>query len=905
MAVKINNIEYSGFFYNGEALTAMYLNGNKVYGSEPQPQEYSITLTPVEWVSNENLSTRIWLDLGYVWKNNSRAQLGFVIPGTHQKPNGQQVFGEDTVWASDGNGPVDDNNDLRLFFTKSSTNIGAYWDVATSRVQATIGAITDVWQDWEIGNNYIKNLSNNTNFVTGSTYNISRTGTVGLYGACQYLNTGRTDCVRYSYVKIYEGDTLVKDIIPVLDNNNIPCFFDKINEELIYYKVNGEPSTGLTAGNVIQKLDYLQGDGSDYVVLDYIPSATTVAEIVVEGGDSTNRYLFGGRNRSSNGTLLSSVAINNYTSSRFYFLRGSQSYQVSNTTSKQTIKSAPDGGYINGAKVATYTEQTDTINAPFGLYHCMQYVNGTISIDTGLPQRGFNGKIYSFKVWENDTLVRNYVPTVINGKTGFYDTVLNNFYPSVYNTLTSGSVVGDVSIKIVYSESSVTISNDSVSGITIGNTFNLNASVVPTGSTLTYTSSNPSVASVDSNGIVSGMATGSTTITITASEYVDDENRVVYRSGTSTVNMSVEEAASFNPLTESKYFVVKANSATTLSVYYNNSPTSTIYYKKNGEDNWTTITGNTDVTLSQRDYLEMKGDVDNTSSVYVYFRTNAGGNIDVGGCIMALNQNAEITSTSQNQLANTNTFNKLFEGCTGLVNAEHLTMASNTTTACYREMFAGCTSLTTAPGLPATTLKTGCYQTMFSGCTSLTSTPVLSATTLATYCYQAMFAGCTSLTIGPDLPASTLQGNCYREMFAGCTSLTTAPVLSATTCTQSCYQAMFSGCTSLTSTPVLSATTLVASCDREMFHSCTSLTIGPDLLATTLANSCYYAMFHSCTSLTSLRVGFSTISGTNPLANWMAGVKTQGVLYAPSDASYSNTDAKLPSTWTLSKTLSS
>ena len=37
MAVKINNIEYSGFFYNGEALTAMYLNGNKVYGSEPQP----------------------------------------------------------------------------------------------------------------------------------------------------------------------------------------------------------------------------------------------------------------------------------------------------------------------------------------------------------------------------------------------------------------------------------------------------------------------------------------------------------------------------------------------------------------------------------------------------------------------------------------------------------------------------------------------------------------------------------------------------------------------------------------------------------------------------------------------------------------------------------------------------
>lgn len=387
MAVKINNIEYSCFFFNGEALTAMYLNGNKVYGSEPQPQ-YSITLTPVEWVSNENISTRIWLDLGYVWKNNSRAQLGFVIPGTHQKPNGQQVFGEDTVWSSDGNGPVDDNNDLRLFFTKSGSNIGAYWDVVTSRAQATIGAITDVWQDWEIGNNYIKNLLNNTNFVTGSTYNISRTGTVGLYGACQYLNTGRTDCVRYSYVKIYEGDTLVKDIIPVLDNSNIPCFFDKISEELIYYKVNGEPSTGLTAGNA------------------------------------------------------------------------------------------------------------------------------------------------------------------------------------------TGST-----IKIVYSESSVTISNSSVSGITVGNTFNLNASVVPTGSTLTYTSSNPSVASVDSNGIVSGIASGSTTITITASEYVDDENRIVYRSGSTTVNLSVEEASQpFNSVEILSTEVIDSSYDDNLHVTMNTSHANGSYY---------------------------------------------------------------------------------------------------------------------------------------------------------------------------------------------------------------------------------------------------------------------------------------------------------------------------------------
>jgi hypothetical protein len=60
-------------------------------------------------------------------------------------------------------------------------------------------------------------------------------------------------------------------------------------------------------------------------------------------------------------------------------------------------------------------------------------------------------------------------------------------------------------------------------------------------------------------------------------------------------------------------------------------------------------------------------------------------------------------------------------------------------------MFNGCTSLTTAPTLPATTLKDSCYIGMFNGCTSLTTAPTLPATTLVSYCYSSMFNGCTSL----------------------------------------------------------------------------------------------------------------------------------------------------------------
>lgn len=334
----------------------------------------------------------------------------------------------------------------------------------------------------------------------------------------------------------------------------------------------------------------------------------------------------------------------------------------------------------------------------------------------------------------------------------------------------------------------------------------------------------------------------------------------------------------YDPLIDSKYFVVKANAYTTFSVYYTNSPTSTIYYKKNGEDNWTTITGNTNVILQTGDYLEMKGNVDNTGSAYVYFQTGLSDNIDIGGCLMALNQNAEITSTSLNQLTNTYTFYRLFDDCTGLVSAEHLTMASNTTQSCYQQMFHGCTALTTAPTLPATTLANYCYYYMFDGCKKLESAPTLSATTLATSCCSYMFNGCTSLVNPPSLPATTLAVNCYGDMFHGCTSLVTAPTLPATTLVSGCYAGMFNGCTKLTT--------------------------APDLSATTLVNNCYFYMFTDCNALTSLRVSFGQITGTNPLGNWLRNVQTTGVCYCPSNAIYSASDLGLPSGWTLSKTLS-
>ena len=178
-------------------------------------------------------------------------------------------------------------------------------------------------------------------------------------------------------------------------------------------------------------------------------------------------------------------------------------------------------------------------------------------------------------------------------------------------------------------------------------------------------------------------------------------------------------------------------------------------------------------------------------------------------------------------------------------------------------LFANCTGLTDASKLiiPVTSLSNthsfqnnGCFANMFQGCTSLTTAPELPATTLATECYKNMFAGCTSLTTAPaSLPATTLADSCYESMFSGCTSLTTAPELPAATLAVKCYAYMFRDCSGLTTGPSsigTSATTIPVSACTSMFRDCTSLTTAPELPATTLASNCYYQMFYGCTSLT-------------------------------------------------------
>lgn len=193
-------------------------------------------------------------------------------------------------------------------------------------------------------------------------------------------------------------------------------------------------------------------------------------------------------------------------------------------------------------------------------------------------------------------------------------------------------------------------------------------------------------------------------------------------------------------------------------------------------------------------------------------------------------------------------FSFVFFGSKFLYDAKELKLPNDATESCYYNTFQGCMSLRTAPELPATTLASACYQSMFDNCTSLMQAPELPATTIATNCYSRMFFNCYSLTKAPELPATTLAVGCYSDMF----------------------------------------------------YNCTLLTQAPELPATTLQFNCYSNMFRGCSELNYVKAMFITNQRLDTyLQQWLKNVSPTGTFVKNKDTTWSNTDAGIPSGWTV------
>ena len=158
-------------------------------------------------------------------------------------------------------------------------------------------------------------------------------------------------------------------------------------------------------------------------------------------------------------------------------------------------------------------------------------------------------------------------------------------------------------------------------------------------------------------------------------------------------------------------------------------PEGTIFYSKNGGE-WTEITPTvfgSNIPVVTGDIVQFKGDnpfycnYNSLEDYYYCFFGPSTASFKIYGNIMSLCYSTGFENVTSFRNDSTDVFEHLFEGATGLTDAENLVMpVLNLTMNCYARMFYGCTNLVTAPVLPAPNLGLlGEYTQMFSNCASL------------------------------------------------------------------------------------------------------------------------------------------------------------------------------------------
>lgn len=181
--------------------------------------------TPVEYL--ESTGTQ-YIDTNYKPNGNTIIELKYQTPT--QKTTQQGIFG------------ARDKGDKRFSLFTGSVKDGFQADYGTNGslsvynqnipgVDGTAINVIKMSNSFIINNNEIKKISKGIFQNSQNMYLFANNNN----GIAQLPMKGYI-----WYFKIYEGATLVRDYIPVIDSSNRPCLYDKVEDKFYYNEGSGE-----------------------------------------------------------------------------------------------------------------------------------------------------------------------------------------------------------------------------------------------------------------------------------------------------------------------------------------------------------------------------------------------------------------------------------------------------------------------------------------------------------------------------------------------------------------------------------------------------------------------------------------------------------------------------------------
>ena len=712
--------------------------------------------------------------------------------------------------------------------------------------------------------------------------------------------------VRFYSCQIYNNGTLVRDFIPVMDSNGVYGLYDQVGAafyknqgsgkfvagEVLYTKPESNITEEVSYENIpsgYSVVSYLKSTGTQYIDTGFKPNQDTRVVIKLECpvGTSTN-WCFGARTSSTADRYTFGASSSGYYASAYKTTAGNMD-AYHNTEKPFELDKNKNNTYIKGAIVASATYEEFSASVPLALF--------AINTNGSFTKGKLN--IYSCKIYDNDVLVRDYIPVINDiGQYGLYDLVNRQFYK---NSGTGTFGIG----KILYIKPNV-----------IGSGSELNSSIYQTLPNnylpIQYIENNEGYAYIDTgvygtqntsiladvhvvdfithtycpmigfysstNSLTINPGTGSTTsrrgtITLSNAFKIDENTRNVFENLVSNTKLNGSFTGTWSSVTE---FVTSG----TLWVGQCNGSSARAYTKIyeciiwEGEEkirhfipciNPEGIVGMYDI-VNEQFY--------GSASSYSF---TAGPNIPVIKKVFSsfrkrliddnININHSLSASKYVVVENIDTIPTLITTQTLDVEGniqysyDQINWIQQGDSESIEVPSKACVYLKgdLVPNNLATTqiLITEGLCRLYGNCMALLfMDDAVNQQDLSQYPYafSGLFKNGIAITYVSSnfLPATTLSSHCYEKMFQGCTNLKQVPNLPASVLTEYCYSYMFSE-TGIINPPIVPEVTTWGNYSCEyMFYKCTSLiAIAAFNYAKLETYSCSH-MYDTCKSLTSV-----------------------------------------------------
>lgn len=377
-------------------------------GSSRVPAGY----TEVEWIQSSGTQ---YIDTGFKPNQETKMSLNMAFLGTA----GENVAGT-------RNSSSDTTNRFGIVTFGSASKIGAMF-----RGTATQGIPVDT-----ATHSYALSKSGLT--VDGVSYGGEDSGTFActysiiLFGWNNGANGIVTNKSRISSCDIYAGGALARRFVPCKNPEGTVGLYDLVGGE--FYTT----PTAVTLPAGYTQIEYLQSSGTQHIDTGFKPNNNSkiVTTLQYVSSSSGNKFCLGAR--TSNNVGRFSLGYSFGSGGGWFFGHGASVTTV-NTTSSPTDKTS----VVIDKNVCTIAGQSAT--ATPSTFSTTQ--NLVLFADNEGGKVGQNGaiKLYDCSIYDNGTLVRNFVPARnSSGTLGLYDTVNGIFYTNQGSgTFTAGAdIVG-------------------------------------------------------------------------------------------------------------------------------------------------------------------------------------------------------------------------------------------------------------------------------------------------------------------------------------------------------------------------------------------------------------------------------------------------------------------------------